>query len=138
MIERVRTKLGILPIDIAKALDENERDRRRLRAEADRYELEARCREAGYDPRTLPKMDPKAALKIYFDHMRAKIGSEELARRYPCRTCKVLHDEKYRALCLAKRVPACFMAARFAGCPSWQPRPVAVAATPGANRKETS
>lgn len=112
-----------LPVDIADALERNARDLMRHGEENLRASVEADCRAAGYDPKTLPKsMSPAAALRIHFGGIRERIGPDEMARRYPCRTCAVAYDDTYKGECKRLGVAPCFMGARFKGCPLWRPK----------------
>ena len=55
---------------------------------------------------------------------RSTLGPELMNRTYPCRTCKVVRDEKYGARCARERVKPCFLVKHYRGCANWKPLPV--------------
>ena len=131
MIEFVWRQGALLPVDVARALDDQERERSRISRISDQLAIEADTIASGYDPRTFPRMTPEEALQIHFRRIRKSLGPDELARRYACRTCRVAWDDTYKASCRSTGVAPCFVSKRFKGCAEWKPKPLA-AATGGA------
>lgn len=126
MIEWVKTKYGLMRKDLADAIAENERAREKAKREGQERLLTEVAKQRGMNPKDLLKVDPAEAVKAFFANFRKVIGPDELARRYPCRTCKLVQDAPYKAQCKALKVLPCFMGARMRGCLAWQPRTVKV------------
>lgn len=129
MIDWVKTKFGLMRKDIADALAENEREREQAKRAGQERLLTAVAKQRGMNPKDLHAVDPAEAVKAYFGKVREVLGPEELARRYPCRTCKLVQDSAYKAQCKALKVLPCFIRARMRGCLAWQEKPAQVGAS---------
>lgn len=124
MIEMAQTPRGLLPKDMADHLAAVDRQRKKREDRAMRARISALARAQGLDPKVVLKIDPEEALRITGENLRAQLGPEEMVRRYPCRTCSVAHDEKYRADQLALRKLPCYVEKGMRGCLSWKPKAI--------------
>jgi hypothetical protein len=81
-------------------------------------EDEARRLKHGMGGKDIARLERAAA------RLRAKFTPDELARAYPCRTCKTCADDRYRSACAETRATPCYFAHGMRGCVSWQPKPI--------------
>lgn len=121
MIDFVKTPHGLMPKTVADRMKRNEAD---AKAKRDAELLMFRDRVAhafGLKAADLPipTMDTirKAAAAA-----KAKFSSAELARVYPCRECRVAHDDRYKVACAETGAVACYVTVSFRGCPQLKPR----------------
>lgn len=127
MIEFVKTKHGLIRKDVAEQLEAVENRRKKRADRAFRAQFIARARLQGFTEEQIQaalKQDPKEAVRQTFEKIRDEIGPDELLRRFPCRGCKVAHDERYRAVCAEMKQVPCFLKAAMRGCPDFQPKAI--------------
>lgn len=124
MIPFVQTEAGLMPAPLAKQLEDKKAAEAKLRDAEWEAGVARRAKALGLNLVEVMKLakDPMSVLARAARNVRARVDKDTLEQAYPCRTCRVTYDEKYREACDAMKSVPCYVSKSFRGCAGWKPR----------------
>lgn len=126
MIEMVETPHGLMPRKVVERIAKRKAEQKAKAHEAIDAAGEQRAHAAGVSMADIKALrrTPLETLHRAAKKVREQHTAATLETAYPCRSCRVVTDEKYFEAChLLGRMP-CFLAESMRGCSSWQPQQI--------------